>query len=222
MSRKPLHCEPIEPLIKRNFIYYIKLYNINTVDNVRGSIVLLINQSYPRNKKYVNTHSQIAKTRYNKFMTLEEKIIALLIAQHKTIATAESCTGGLLSSRLTDVSGSSKAFLSGTITYSDNSKRIFLQVPAVLIQNNGAVSEPVATAMAKNVREIHRADFGVGITGIAGPTGGTKTKPLGLVYIAVATAQEAVCLKCQFKGTRKQIKSQAATQALKLLKEFLE
>ncbi|HSV43190.1 MAG TPA: CinA family protein [Candidatus Bathyarchaeia archaeon] len=166
--------------------------------------------------------SQITKNRYNEFMLLEEKIITQLIAQHKTIATAESCTGGLISSRLTDVSGSSKAFLSGIIAYSDNSKKTFLQVPAAILQNNGAVSEPVATAMAKNVREIHRADFGVGITGIAGPTGGTKTKPVGLVYIAVATAQEAVCLKCQFKGTRKQIKSQAATQALKLLKEFLE
>jgi len=155
-------------------------------------------------------------------MKIEEKIIRFLIEKTLTISTAESCTGGLLASRLTDISGSSRVFMAGVITYSNETKTRLLKVPADLIRKKGAVSEDVALAMAKGVQKAHKTHFGIGITGIAGPTGGTRTKPVGLVYIAIVTPAESLCLTCQFSGTRTQIKRAVTTQALELLLEFLE
>lgn len=155
-------------------------------------------------------------------MTIEEKIICKLIQKHKTLATAESCSGGLLASRLTDIPGSSNVFAGGFVTYSNDAKRQFANVPASLIEKSGAVCEGVAEALAQGARKAHKSDFGIGITGIAGPSGGTSTKPVGLVYIAVANDLETLCLKCQFTGTRAQIKRHSTTQALKLLLEFLK
>ena len=155
-------------------------------------------------------------------MKYEEKVIKLLIQQQKSLATAESCTGGLLASRLTDISGASNVFKGGFVTYSNETKTKFAKVPADLIKKQGAVCDDVAIALAQGVHKAYKTDFGIGITGIAGPVGGTKTKPVGLVYIAVATHLESLCLKCQFEGTRAQIKRKATTQALKLLLEFLD
>ncbi len=155
-------------------------------------------------------------------MKIEEKIIRLMCQKHKTLATAESCTGGLLASRLTDVSGSSAAFKLGLVTYSNEAKTQLANVPKNLIEKKGAVSEEVAIALAQGTRSRYFTDLAVSITGIAGPTGGTRAKPVGLVYIAVATELETLCLKCQFPGTRLQIRRAATTQALKLLLEFVE
>lgn len=155
-------------------------------------------------------------------MKPEEKIIKLLSQKQKTLTTAESCTGGLLATRLTDIPGASGVFKLGIITYSNDAKIHLLNVPAKLIQKKGAVSDEVATVMAQNARQIHNTDFGIGITGIAGPTGGMKSKPIGLVFVAIATDWETLCLKCQFEGTRSQIRLQAVRQAMKLLLEFLE
>ncbi len=155
-------------------------------------------------------------------MPQEHTVINLLTQKQKTLAMAESCTGGLLSHRLTNVPGSSKAIHFGLCVYSNASKTKFLKIPAALIKKHGAVSEPVALLMADNVRKIQKSDFGIGITGIAGPDGGTKSKPVGLVFIAVATPKEKVCLECQFEGDRDSVKKQAAGQAMELLLEFLK
>lgn len=154
-------------------------------------------------------------------MTSEEKIIHHLIRKQQTLATAESCSGGLLAHRLTNIPGSSSVFLGGLITYSNEAKASLAAVSDDLISRHGAVSDAVAVAMARGARQRLGADFGIGITGIAGPDGGTALKPVGLVFIAVATTEETLCLKCLFDGTRTQIKRKATTQALRLLWEFL-
>lgn len=118
--------------------------------------------------------------------SLEEVTVKRLIERHLTVATAESCTGGLLAKRITDQPGASAVFHAGFITYSDKAKMKFLGVPAALLRKYGAVSEQVATSMANNVRKLTHSHFGIGITGIAGPDGATAQKPLGLTYIAVA------------------------------------
>lgn len=153
-------------------------------------------------------------------MRLETKVIEALRDTQKNLASGESCTGGLLAHRLTNISGASAVFLGGLVTYSNAAKHTLLGISQAVLKRHGAVSEKVATQMAIKVRTLHKADFGIGISGIAGPTGGTKAKPVGLVYIAVSTARESLCAKCQFQGTRAQIKQQAADQALKLLLEF--
>ncbi len=107
------------------------------------------------------------------------------------------------------------------IAYSNEIKEKQLKIPTNTLKKHGAVSSEVALLMAKNIRKFFQTDIGVGITGIAGPNGGTKKKPVGLVYIAVAQKDEAICLKCQFEGSRLQIKSQATIESIKLLLEFL-
>ena len=118
---------------------------------------------------------------------LEEIVVKLLAAAHQTIATAESCTGGTIANRITNVSGSSEVFINGCITYSDESKMRLLGVREATLKAHGAVSEEVAREMAEGIRTRSGTDFGVSTTGIAGPTGGTAEKPVGLVYIGLAT-----------------------------------
>lgn len=154
-------------------------------------------------------------------MRKEQKVAQLLIKSKKTLSIAESCTGGLLTNRLTNIAGSSVFLKLALIAYSNEAKIRLLKVPQSVIRKYGAVSTQTAIAMAKGAQKILKTDFGIGITGIAGPAGGTKTKPVGLVYIAVCTNAEILCLEYQFRGTRISIKSQAATQALRLLHEFL-
>lgn len=158
---------------------------------------------------------------YNAFMSIEKTVARLLMAKHKRLAIAESCTGGLLTHRLTNISGSSKFLEAALVAYSNKAKQKLLNIPSRMLRQHGAVSKHTAAAMARSVRAIHKTDLGIGITGIAGPTGATKTKPVGLVYIALSVPAETLCLQCLFKGNRTHIKRQASTQALRLLKEFL-
>ena len=141
-----------------------------------------------------------------------------LLKNKRTISTAESCTGGLLSFMLTKLPGSSKYFLLGVVSYSNAAKKSMLRIPTKVISKNGAVSKEVATLMAKNVRRIARTDIGVGITGIAGPSGGLTQKPVGTVFIAVSAKNKSICKKFVFKGNRAAIRKQAALKALQLLK----
>lgn len=134
-----------------------------------------------------------------------------------TVATAESCTGGLIANTLTDISGSSSFFMGGIVAYSNKVKTAQIKVPAGLLKKLGAVSKPVAQAMAEGVRRQMKTDFGIATTGIAGPTGGTADKPVGLVYIAVASAKRTIVRKCFFTGTRLEVKQQACQTALGLL-----
>lgn len=152
---------------------------------------------------------------------MEVVVGKLLRARGKTVATAESCTGGLLSHRLTNVAGSSEYFLEGIITYSNASKTDELQVPADHLRKFGAVSPQVAKAMASAIRARARTNYGLAVTGIAGPSGGTDEKPVGLVFTALAGEQSAEVVKNQFLGNREQIKFQASQRALDMLRRAL-
>lgn len=141
----------------------------------------------------------------------------LLLKNTLTVAVAESCTAGLLSYLLTRQAGSSRSFLLGITAYSNAAKVKLLSIPPSLLSKHGAVSSVVASAMAESVRRIGRADYGVGITGIAGPAGGTKAKPIGTVFIAVATKEKTLCKRFLFRGSRFSVRKQAAFKALELL-----
>jgi nicotinamide-nucleotide amidase len=153
--------------------------------------------------------------------TLEAVVARLLIEKHKTIATAESCTGGLLAKRLTDISGSSAYFLRGYVTYADAAKVELLGVPANLISRHGAVSEPAAEAMAIGCRLAAGSDYTLSITGIAGPSGGSPPeKPVGLVYIGLAHSAgvETLRVLCGDHLTRDEIRDRSCKTAFNLLR----
>jgi PncC family amidohydrolase len=139
-----------------------------------------------------------------------------------TIALAESCTGGLIASRITDVPGSSAYFLGGVVAYSNEAKEAFLGVSPESIRTHGAVSSVVAGQMAHGIRRATNADIGLSVTGIAGPTGGSPEKPVGLVYIGAASPEGTFVRRHQFDGTRLDIKAQTADAALQMAIELLE
>ena len=149
---------------------------------------------------------------------LEEVAGRLLLKEKRTLAIAESCTGGLLANRITDVPGSSKYFLMGVVTYSNESKDKILSIPQETIKKYGAVSKQVAGLMAKNVRLLANAGIGIGITGIAGPTGETNKKPVGLVYIALSTKKKTICKEFHFLGQREIIKYKTTQAALDMIR----
>jgi nicotinamide-nucleotide amidase len=153
--------------------------------------------------------------------SLEAVVAALLTEHHLTIATAESCSGGLLSSRLTDIPGSSVYMQQGVVCYSNASKTELAGVPASLIDAHGAVSEPVAVALATGIRARAATDVGVGITGIAGPTGGTPEKPVGTVAIAVSALDDQRVRTFQFFGGRDMVKFQSSQAALNMIRMML-
>ncbi len=152
---------------------------------------------------------------------LETVIGKLLTARRETIACAESCTGGLIGHRLTNVPGSSDYFLESSVVYSNRSKARRLGVPMALIEAHGAVSAPVARAMAAGVRRTSGADYALGVTGIAGPSGGTPRKPVGLVYIALAYSKGTVVVRNLFWGGREQVKFLSSQKALDMLRKLL-
>lgn len=139
-------------------------------------------------------------------------LIKMLKDKNLKIATAESCTGGLLAKKITDVSGSSEVFEMGIISYANRIKNEFLDVSNIVLETVGAVSEETAKQMAIGVTTLSKADIGVGITGIAGPTGGTKAKPVGLVYISIYLAKEnkSIAKKLLLDGNREEIREQTA------------
>lgn len=146
-----------------------------------------------------------------------EVVVGDLLREHTmTIAVAESCTGGLLASRLTDVPGSSEYMDRGVVCYSNQSKTDLAGVPEALIREHGAVSEPVAKAMAEGIRSRAGTNIGIGITGIAGPGGGTPEKPVGTVAVAVAVDDDVRVRTFQFIGNREMVKFQAAQSALNM------
>lgn len=152
---------------------------------------------------------------------LEEVVGAMLRERGLWIATAESCTGGLLASRLTDVPGSSDYVERGVICYSNRAKTELLAVPDALIREHGAVSEPVGLAMAGGVRDLSRTDLGVAITGIAGPSGGTAEKPVGTVVVALAWAGGQRARTMWFPGDREHVKFFASQAALDVVRRYL-
>ena len=153
--------------------------------------------------------------------SMEEVVARLLTLNNATIAAAESCTGGLLAERLTSIAGSSVYFLGGVVCYSNELKTAWADVPADLIQSKGAVSSEVAGALAQGIRRSVRSTLGVGITGIAGPGGGTEEKPVGTVHIALASAEGVKEKMARFPGDREMIRFQASQVALDLVRTHL-
>ncbi len=154
---------------------------------------------------------------------LARKVIEVCASQKKKIVTAESCTGGLVAAVLTQISGSSAVVERGFITYDNGAKVEVLGVMPELLEQAGAVSGEVAEAMAQGALEFSHADIAVSVTGIAGPTGGTPQKPVGLVYIGLANRDGAIFhYKCMFKGDRDDVRMQAVGEALKLLMSIIE
>jgi len=152
-----------------------------------------------------------------------KKIVSLLKRKKLKIAVAESCTGGLLSSAITSVSGSSKVFTLGLIAYSNQSKIKVLKVPKNIIRKYGSVSEPVCLAMVKNLSKISKTNISVSITGIAGPSGGTKIKPVGLVYVGIKKGNRTEVKKYLFKNKgRAYIQKTAVNKSLELILSFLK
>ena len=153
--------------------------------------------------------------------TLEEIVAREMAINQATVATAESCTGGLLAERLTRVPGSSSYFLGGVVCYRNDLKTAWTDVPAELIESKGAVSPEVAQALAQGIRRRIGATLGIGITGIAGPSGGSPEKPIGLVYIALADASGSRDRTLRFPGDRERIRWHASQAALDMLRRYL-
>ena len=151
----------------------------------------------------------------------EGTINKLLIKKSKTIAVAESCTGGLLSNIITNIPGSSKYFLLGIVAYSNKAKISILKIPAKIIETHGSVSKQVTGLMAKNIRKLASSDYGIGISGIAGPSKGDPEKPIGTVYISLSTKNKLSTKKYHFGGSRLTIKRKTAILALSNLKKLL-
>jgi len=138
-----------------------------------------------------------------------------------TLSIAESCSGGLICDRVTNISGSSEYFMGGMVTYSNESKEKYLGIPLDYIKRHGAVSPQVAKRMAQGVRKAFHTTFGLSTTGVAGPTGGTKRSPIGRVFIGLADGRRTWLRKEDFKGSRRDIKKQAAESSLEFLYEIL-
>jgi len=151
-----------------------------------------------------------------------KKIIRLLKLKKISLSVAESCTGGMLAQFITSVSGSSKVFKFGVITYSNNSKIKYLKVPSKLIKKYGAVSKQCCDSMVNNLSKISKANLNLAITGIAGPKGGSKTKPIGLVYIGIKKGKKIQINKYLFKyKNREQIRISSVKKSFELIKEFI-
>jgi nicotinamide-nucleotide amidase len=157
----------------------------------------------------------------NNEQSLEEVVGTILASRQATISVAESCTGGMLAERLTSVDGSSRYFMSGIVTYSNESKISLADIPPLLLEMQGAVSQEVARGLAEGVRERIGTTIGLGITGIAGPSGGSPEKPVGTVHIAVASPAGTRHQAFLFSGNRDRIRWQAAQAALNMTRRVL-
>ena len=156
-------------------------------------------------------------------MSLNKKIVSLLKRKKLKVAFAESCTGGMLSSAITSVSGSSKVFTMGLVTYSNQAKTSILKVPPKIIKKYGAVSVQCCLAMVNNLSKISKSKVCVSTTGIAGPKGGSKQKPVGLVFIGIKVGKKIVVNKCNFKNKgRIFIQKQTVKKTLSLLVQLIK
>ena len=152
---------------------------------------------------------------------LEERVVALLLERGFKITTAESCTGGAIAATLVNVSGASEVFEEGYVTYSNKAKHKNLGVKKSTLKKYGAVSKQTAKEMSKGCRKAANADVGLSATGIAGPGGGTAEKPVGLVYIGCSVRGKTKVIKCQFSGSRAEVRRQSVEAALLLAEKCL-
>jgi len=203
-----------------DFSYRIKYPEIHLKLVARNSSLDGVN-------KIINHHTHSIKQKLGSFIFTDEDILMeqviadLLKINNLTISTAESCTGGLLGNLLTDIPGSSDYFLRGVISYSNESKSELLGVDADLFDTVGSVSKEVVEQMATGIRKISSTDIGIGISGIAGPGGGSKEKPVGTVYIGVDYMNSVYSYRYNFHGTRKDIKLSSAKYALDIVRKLI-
>ena len=156
-------------------------------------------------------------------MNLNKKIVSLLKRKKLKLAIAESCTGGMLSSVITSVNGSSKIFTMGLVTYSNHAKNSILMVPKKIIKKHGAVSPQCCLSMVHNLSKISESNICISITGIAGPAGGSRKKPVGLVYIGIKKGKKISFIKCLFKNNgREYIRKATVSRSLKLILSFIK
>jgi nicotinamide-nucleotide amidase len=199
------------PVFPENHIVLIS--HNETKEEAQNNLKKAQDEVFARLKDYIFAYGE---------ETLEGVIANLLTEKKLTIAVAESCTGGMITDRLTDVSGSSNYLERGLITYSNAAKISMLGVPAEIIEKPGAVSEETAKLMAEGVRKQAGTDLGLASTGIAGPTGGSKEKPVGTVYLAVADSKQTICRHYAYRWDRKMNKAIFTEAALFLLKNLLQ
>ena len=156
-------------------------------------------------------------------MNLNKKIVSFLKSKRIKLSIAESCTGGMLSSAITSVSGASKIFTMGLVTYSNQAKTSVLKVPKKIIQKYGAVSIQCCLAMVNNLSKISKSKICISITGVAGPKGGSRQKPVGLVYIGIKVGKKVIINKCNFKNNgRTFIQRQTVKKSLNLLLKLIK
>ena len=153
---------------------------------------------------------------WDKINKQSEELLKICKLNKMSVTTAESCTGGMVASSIISINGSSSIFKSGIVTYSNESKAEFLKIPLESININGAVSETIAFQMAKNVLSIMNSTVSIAVTGIAGPSGGSNEKPVGLVWIAIGTKENVLTKKYLFQGNRLKIRQHTTFEALKL------
>ena len=159
---------------------------------------------------------------WNKINKQSEILLNKCLEKKLTVTTAESCTGGMIASSIVSISGSSTIFKSSVVTYSNDMKSKILNIPLKLINENGAVSKIIAYNMASNVLNLMNADISIAVTGIAGPSGGSKNKPVGLVYIGIGTKRNIITKEYLFKGSRLKIRQETTFEALKLTNGIIE
>lgn len=162
----------------------------------------------------MNLATKASSTSPAELADLASQVARRLLARHQMLVTAESCTGGLIAATCTDLTGSSAWFERGFVTYSNEAKTDLLAVSAALIAEHGAVSEPVAKAMAAGALQHSRAHVAVAVTGVAGPGGGSASKPVGTVWLAWATPQKVEAVLHHFSGDRRQVREATVQQAL--------
>jgi nicotinamide-nucleotide amidase len=200
--------------------YLPSYFGVDLRVTVTGASATLVSETAAR--AYAELKERVALVIYAEgTRVIEEVVGAALVEKGWRVATAESCTGGLLARRITDVPGSSRYFERGFVTYSNASKMDLVGVSAADLEAHGAVSAAVAERLAEGARERARVEMGVGITGIAGPDGGSEEKPVGLVFIGIASPGGRAVRKYRFAGTRKTIRERAAQTALDLMRRDL-
>ena len=170
----------------------------------------------------VNSHFGYNAPMNENSLQLVQRLAERLLQNQQKICTAESCTGGLIAKSFTDLAGSSDWFDRGFVTYSNRAKSDMLAVPASIIDDYGAVSETVATAMASGALRHSEADFAIAVTGVAGPGGGCDDKPVGTVWIAIASRQQSVAVKCLFGGDREAVRQATLLRALEEILAMLD
>ena len=158
---------------------------------------------------------------WRKINKVSEKLFLNCVNKNLILTTAESCTGGMISSSIVNINGSSQIFKSSVVVYSNDMKSKLLNIPLDLITKNGAVSEIVAFNMAKNSLKILNADLSIAVTGIAGPTGGSIDKPVGLVWIGIGTKEKIITKKYQFNGDRLEIRQKTTYESFKLANKII-